>query len=86
MKWSLLPKQERGLEIAGFESIKAQLEIIEKAYTNDEMLAMFDDMNVTETSGFHSTKGKYSRCLYQFNGYKKYESNCQKRNARQEEC
>jgi hypothetical protein len=50
MKWSLLPKQERGLEIAGFESIKAQLEIIEKAYTNDEMLAMFDDMNVTETS------------------------------------
>ncbi|MBU0942647.1 MAG: TraB/GumN family protein [Bacteroidetes bacterium] len=42
--------KERGLEIAGFESVKAQLGIIEKAYTVDEMLAMFDDMNVTETS------------------------------------
>jgi hypothetical protein len=30
MKWSLLPKLRSGLEIAGFESIKAQLEIIEK--------------------------------------------------------
>jgi hypothetical protein len=36
------------------------------------MLAMFDDMNVTETSKLVSQyKGKYSRCLYQFNGYKK---------------
>jgi hypothetical protein len=35
------------------------------------MLAMFDDMNVTETSKLVSQyKGKYSRCLYQFNGYK----------------
>lgn len=42
--------KERSLPIAGFESIKAQLGIIEKAYTIDEMLAMFDDMNVTETS------------------------------------
>jgi uncharacterized protein YbaP (TraB family) len=64
-----IAKAKRGLEIAGFESIKAQLEIIEKAYTNDEMLAMFDDMNVTETSKLVSQyKGKYSRCLYQFNG------------------
>jgi uncharacterized protein YbaP (TraB family) len=53
--------KERGLEIAGFESIKAQLEIIEKAYTNDEMLAMFDDMNVTETSKLVS---QYKRKIF----------------------
>jgi hypothetical protein len=30
MKWSLLPKLRRGLEIAGFESIKAQLKLLKK--------------------------------------------------------
>ncbi|NRS88076.1 hypothetical protein HNQ02_000986 [Flavobacterium sp. 7E] len=42
--------KERGMEVAGFESIKAQIAIFEKAYTNDEMLKMFEDMNETEAA------------------------------------
>jgi hypothetical protein len=42
--------KERGIQVAGFESVKAQLGIIEKAYTNDEMLSMFENMNIAETS------------------------------------
>jgi hypothetical protein len=50
--------KERGIEVAGFESVKAQLGIIEKAYTIDEMVAMFDEMNVTETSKLVSQYNK----------------------------
>lgn len=41
--------KNRNLKIAGLETVKSQFEILENAYTNDEMLAMLSEASPDET-------------------------------------
>lgn len=47
--------KKRNIEIGGLESVKEQFGILENAYTNNEMIAMFEESTSDETSKLVST-------------------------------
>ncbi|WET00814.1 TraB/GumN family protein [Flavobacterium sp. YJ01] len=42
--------KKRNIQIGGLETVNSQLDILEKAYTNDEMIKMLSESNQNETS------------------------------------
>lgn len=72
--------KSRGIAIAGLESIKSQFEILEKAYSNDEMLALLEESTPAETMQLvKAYNNENIEALYAFSTDKRFTSEKTKR-------
>lgn len=67
--------KKKNIQIGGLETVKSQFEILENAYSNDEMIAMLGETNQEETAKLVSTyKLENISVLYDISTDKKFTS------------
>lgn len=67
--------QKRNISIAGLESVKAQFEILENAYSNDEMLTLLEESTPDETVELvDAYKSENIEAMYTFSTDKRFTS------------
>lgn len=67
--------KKRNIPIAGLESVKSQFEILENAYSNDEMLALLEESTVEETMQLVNVyKNENIQAMYEFSTDKRFTS------------
>ncbi|MND87336.1 TraB family protein [compost metagenome] len=67
--------KKRNISIAGLESVKSQFEILENAYSNDEMLTLLEESTPEETVELVDTyKNENIEAMYEFSTDKRFTS------------